>query len=302
MKKQEIKEIIEQEFLGVEFEASDRIKLTNDKSISGDTYKIKDVIRQMGGKWDPSNARWNLRSKIKAELIVALANEKIVLIAQQQEQERMAEEAAKEEASIMEVVEEYSMTEEQEQLLRDLVVAGRKNRFKREQPIRRLTQNFLSKLADQRDPEAMLKEEQEKAAKVQAEALRKEQLEEARRTIEESRKRRAEEQLLKQAKTIENTAYFEKITGVDAEELLKQINDALVLVTRAKRKGYMLASDKQIFRAIQLEVGDVINALNAKQYTNAELAQFYDHNDNRLDKIHYSSLCLNQIVSLQAPD
>ena len=41
----------------------------------------------------------------------------------------------------------------------------------------------------------------------------------------------------------------------------------------------MLASDKQVFRAIQGEVGDVINALNAKQYTNAELAQFYDHND-----------------------
>ena len=31
----------------MEFEASDRIKLTNEKSISGYTYKIKDLIRKM---------------------------------------------------------------------------------------------------------------------------------------------------------------------------------------------------------------------------------------------------------------
>ncbi|WP_375750003.1 hypothetical protein [Vibrio sp. HN007] len=299
MKKQEIKEKIEDLLVNVEFEASDRINLVDEKAIYGDTYKIKDVIREMGGKWEPRNKRWKLRSKTKAELIVEVATQKIYLIEEEQYQKKVAEEAAKREANIMEIVEEYSMTDEQHSAFRDLIAERENNRRFMRFTFREMTKSFLDKIVDQRDPKAVYKEEQEKIAREQEEAKRKQELEDAQRILEESRKRQEEKRLLKEAENLKKASYFEDLTGEDVDDLLKNINKALKLVSLAKIKGFMYASDKQTFRSIQSDVGRVIDVLKDKKYSNSALLEFYDHNDNRIDRIDADYLSLSQIVNLK---
>lgn len=292
MKKQDIKDNIEKFLVEVKFNSSDRIILSGDKSIKGDTYKIKDVIKELGGKWKPLNGEWKFSSKVKAELVVEIATQKIELIAEENHKKQMAEMMAE----IVEIVDEYAMNTEQESKFKAIIQTRRKGRL-RNSTFRYLTSSFLESISAQRDPDAVRKEDEEKAVREFVLAERKRELEEAKSVIEKARQKKEELRIIKEAEIIKKVQHFKELVDAEPSTLIILINRALDLVHFSKRKGFMLASDKQKFRNIQSEIGQVIEKLEEKNLSNTAMLEFYYHNDNRMDRITVDHLLLSDIVT-----
>lgn len=291
MNKQETISKIEALLSSVDIDRYDEVAIEEyekEASIAGKTFKYKDVMKKMAGKWN--GATWTFKNKMRARLICSIINEQVLqLNIKLDEEKRLAKKAAFEK-----ILTDYNMTEEQINEFTILL-----NNRCRHTEVK--LKSFLSEIAHQITDENVIKEKEEKTRLI---ALKNEERRQAEEDRIKARKIEIEkmeaQRIVEIAQTKAAQKQFDELSNVSATETLEVIKEAMKIIRAAKNVGFMRAEQKQTFRAAQNVISKVIKHLGAINVESEALNMFYDINDNKLRRISKIEYDMKDIATLTA--